>query len=258
VSSDRFTLLAGIALAACGGRDPAPRSTSQPTRVAAPTTASASAPSEEPARVDFGELCPAWDRSACEELCDKGSALSCARLGRILAVGGADNALLPMPKFEPDPAATRAAWQKACDAKYAPACSELAWFLESGRGGEKQPEKAREINRQLCDSGFGVGCFDLVEESTPPKAALALFEKGCTAGHTGSCLEAGAYYESGTGVAEDMSKAIRFYGRAFFAPVEAKGSLKCAAGTKLFREVNEIELAYVLIELALYCGKPGK
>ena len=47
-----------------------------------------------------------------------------------------------------------------------------------------------------------------------PKKAVALFDKGCTAGEASGCVNLAVMYRDGLGVAADQTKAIELVERA--------------------------------------------
>ncbi|MCB9585056.1 MAG: hypothetical protein H6718_06635 [Polyangiaceae bacterium] len=215
----------------------------------APAPVTSGLPELKPRRSKFGKLCEAWALYACEELCKQGQALSCSRLGYILALGGAENPILPVTKFEPDLEGARAAWQKACESGYQPSCVQFARLMDRGVGGERDAVGARRIRVDACSAGYGDACYELAAHE-PPDKAIKLYEKGCEGGYANACVEAGAFYEE-----QDFKRAMSFYSRAFFAPTKAKGTLICPKGTQLFRQVEELEFAYLIREPAIFCGR---
>jgi antitoxin component YwqK of YwqJK toxin-antitoxin module len=131
-------------------------------------------PELSPRSSPFGKLCAPWDDAGCRELCDAGSALSCARLGNILVVGGAENALLPVTKFKQDFAATRVAWQSACHAGYQPSCVDLAWLLAGGHGGKRDDKRAEALRDKACNAGYAVACNSVAATEAPLAIAGSL------------------------------------------------------------------------------------
>src|SRR5687768_12497915 len=67
-------------------------------------------------------------------------------------------ALRQKPKFSLVDAA--AAFSAACDAGHVHACSALSLQVQDGRGVARDPVRAAQLNRKVCDAGWGIGCFN--------------------------------------------------------------------------------------------------
>jgi hypothetical protein len=73
-----------------------------------------------------------------------------------------------------------------------------------------------------CTGGFGPACGLLGTQARDgtggspknPARAVAYFQKGCTAGHAGSCASLGFAYEDGSGVEKDPARAMPLYRKA--------------------------------------------
>ncbi|MDI1479807.1 tetratricopeptide repeat protein [Polyangium sp. y55x31] len=107
--------------------------------------------------------------------CDANDAESCDELGSLLV----------------EDTESAAMYRKSCDAGYMPACGHLAALL-------------------LVSGDMGV----LAEKESDIKAAMALAQKGCEAGHPNSCTILGGVYRKGKPVKKDHKLAKQYLERA--------------------------------------------
>jgi hypothetical protein len=116
---------------------------------------------------------PKGARPYYEAACDMGDAFSCTEIGVML--------LMDSPTVESRRSAI-VAFQKACDLGRLYSCMFVVQEYESGKGAfEKDPPKAAELSKRLCDSGLDVGCRSLAGYydtgfgvNTAPQKAAAL------------------------------------------------------------------------------------
>jgi hypothetical protein len=115
---------------------------------------------------------------------------------------GACNALGVLFEYASDrPSDGALAYGRACDANYAPGCTNLAWLYALGRGVPKDAAqsmalftKAYEASRLACRRGDTSGCMmagELLLEGRGVEAdealALSMFEKACDGGERRGC-----------------------------------------------------------------------
>lgn len=188
-------------------------------------------------------LCMVGQQSECEEACTGGSAPSCARLGWTLATGGADNALLPMMKFDQDFAGAEKAFDKACKLGFQPACVDAEM---ARRGLKKKPNEAQL--RGACKAGYGRACSDLTDSAVGDKAKIALYEQGCAGGDGEACM---AVADSKA----DLKEQLAWYSKAFATPTKMKVPLACPTGTQAVRTVSAITFTWTLYSPKWSCGR---
>ncbi len=182
------------------------------------------------ARDLFETRCTAQDGLACNEAgrltindqpekgrrfyarsCTLGNAVGCYNSGvQLRRLGGADNLV-----------AARAAFQKACEAKDAPACWLYGVMLAAGEGGPKDQVEANRVYTFACDNRNAAACNNLgniykngLDVAVDLVKARALFEKACELGDGNGCNNGGITFAKGEGGAVDDTKARSLYQKA--------------------------------------------
>ncbi|MEZ4374853.1 MAG: hypothetical protein R3B07_28830 [Polyangiaceae bacterium] len=183
---------------------------------------------------------------------------------------GAPPAVKPAAKPAPEPAVTsglpelkprRSRFGKLCQAleRYdcealckqgaALSCTRLGYILMTG--GAESPALVKPKFRP-----------DL-------EGARQAWAKACKQGYQPACVELAALIERGVGGDRDGAAAARIRKEACEAgeryacaqrderepPTKVQGALACPNGTQPFRHVEELELAYVIREPAIFCGR---
>jgi TPR repeat protein len=136
--------------------------------------------------------CKHADVSRCIEECQGGSARACNSMGVIFEYGR---------KGTPDSAIASGFYSRACDANYAPACTNLAWLYTLGHGVPHDAQqaivlftRAFDSSRLACRRGDGHGCMMAGEllllgkaEPKEDDTALAMFQLACVQGEDTGC-----------------------------------------------------------------------
>ncbi|MDB4962571.1 MAG: hypothetical protein JWP01_2570 [Myxococcales bacterium] len=174
-------------------------------------------------------LCDRNDKDGCMQACDGGSAASCFRLGWMLARGGADNPVVPEPKFELDLVGAEIALAKACTLGFHAGCVDV----EAIRARLKKPPNTAQL-RTSCAAGYGRACSALVAGIKDPKARRALLEQGCNSGDGTSCMAI-------ADTMPDTGEQVRWMRKAFNAPGGGIAKLDCPAGMQARRSVFEFD-----------------
>jgi len=187
-------------------------------------------------------LCRMGDDSGCKIACDGGSATSCSRLGWTLAMGGADNPLLPTTKFEQDFKGAEAPFEKACKLGFHPSCVDVQ--LVRQKIGKKVDTAQLQAS---CNAGYGRAC-SLLAESVPEAQRLALYERGCNGGDGEACLVV-------SDSKQDLKEQLAWARKAFFTPTKGKVPLTCPAGMQASRTVSSITFAWTLYTPKWACGR---
>jgi TPR repeat protein len=136
--------------------------------------------------------CKYGDTARCIEQCQNGDPKACNAMGVIFEYG----------RFAPpDSAIASGFYQHACDANYAPGCTNLAWLYSLGHGVPHDTQQAMALftrafdaSRLACRRGDGHGClmagqFMLRGDITPKDedGALAYFKLACDQGEREGC-----------------------------------------------------------------------
>ncbi len=84
-----------------------------------------------------------------KQACNRGSAISCARLGYMYEKGN---------KVDQDDRRAAMLYGKACSGGYSGGCIYLGVMHEHGQGVELSDSKAKELYKKACDMGDSMGC----------------------------------------------------------------------------------------------------
>jgi TPR repeat protein len=128
----------------------------------------------------------------CIERCETGDAQACNSVGVTFEWG---------PPEWGDGHIAQRFYSRACDASYAPGCTNLAWLYSLGRGVPRDPSqalalftRAYEYSRLACRRGDMSGCMmagEMIMQGRgvdqDDRAALAYFEQACAAGDRKGC-----------------------------------------------------------------------
>ena len=123
-------------------------------------------------------------------------------------------------------------WQEACDADNPRGCYHAAVVHRDGEGVPANTEKARALFTQACESGFGLGCFNMGVYSEG-ETQREFFKQGCDADDIGSCARLGMAYRDGDGVEADSTQAISYLERACLV-IEMRAGPACFMLAGLF------------------------
>jgi TPR repeat protein len=184
--------LVALGVSACGGASPlgAVNQGSVPYEGRnAARTAAAGDPTEVAAKP-----CKFGDVDRCLERCQAGDSHACNGLGVLFEYGAPSGPT-------PDSAMASGFYARACDADYAPGCTNLAWLYSLGRGVPRDPQQAMilftrafDASKTACRRGDGHGClmageFLLEGKIAPPDedGALAFFQAACDHGEPRGC-----------------------------------------------------------------------
>jgi hypothetical protein len=135
--------------------------------------------------------CRYGDVAGCIERCQRDEPGACNAVGVMFELGAAQG----------DGAIASGFYQRACEASYAPGCTNLAWLYSLGRGVPRDPAhslalftKAYEASKLACRRGDTSGCLmagELLLEgrgvNEDEAQALAMFERACDGGETRGC-----------------------------------------------------------------------
>jgi TPR repeat protein len=135
--------------------------------------------------------CKRNDLAGCIDRCQEGDTHSCNAVGVMFEFG----------RSEPDGTLASGFYSRACDAGYAPGCTNLAWLYSLGRGVPRDAQQAMNLftraydsSRLACRRGDGSGCMLAGElllqgrvEPTDDGDALAFFQRACEAGESQGC-----------------------------------------------------------------------
>ncbi len=212
-----FFLSMPLLVLACGSSTPEPQKpvplqSPGAANTAAMTTATAPAPTTAPTTTTPPPPCTlASAPDVCQAACDVDDAPSCRNLGLLIQRGKAGRR---------NYGRLVAVYRKACDAKDAEACDELGSLLGDGA-------PSVETHRKACDAGYMPACGHaagtllvtgdmgvLAEKEPDIKAAVALAQKGCDAGHPNACTILGSVYRKGKQVKKDHKLAKQYLQRA--------------------------------------------
>ena len=135
--------------------------------------------------------CKYGDTDRCVEKCQSGDSAACNALGIRYEFG----------EWPSDGAAASSFYARACDASYAPGCTNLGWLYSLGRGVPHDAQhamalftRAYEASRLACRRGDSSGCMmagqALLEGrgvEADERSALAFFQMACDAGERKGC-----------------------------------------------------------------------
>ena len=126
-----------------------------------------------------------------------------------------------------------------CDKGYAPACTQLGIWNESGVQMNPNRERANSYYRRGCEMGSSEGCARLgiaYEQGTGviqnSGNAVSYYRQACGLGRQSSCVKLGTLYENGQGVSQDRGRAAALYLQAC-QELDANG---CRAAREHVRE----------------------
>ncbi len=154
-----------------------------------PYDAHAAAP--DPAEI-AANPCKFGDVARCMQRCQADDSSACNALGVMLEYGGAASG---------DGALASGFYGRACDASYAPGCTNLAWLYTLGRGVPTDQAqsmalftKAYEASKLACRRGDSSGCMmagELLLEGRGAPAdealAMSMFHAACAGGERRGC-----------------------------------------------------------------------
>lgn len=186
-------------------------------------------------------LCRAGDREECEALCAKSSAVSCWRLGWLLALGGA-NESDPLARAPQDFAAAAVPMAKACKLGFLPACVDLQTIEQNRR----RPADQAQL-RATCKAGYGRACTALASLTKNTTDQRALLADGCRGGDGDACLTL-------ADAADTPREMLELARKAMSTPAPGRVSLTCPAGTQAFRMVTQLEVVRTEILPRWTCG----
>jgi TPR repeat protein len=147
-------------------------------------------------------LCVPEQLADCEAQCDKGSMGSCAIAGRAYQTGrGVQMDIVRATKL----------FDRACTGGSMQGCHRLGEIeLQSG-----STEKARQLFEKSCNTGWLPACesFGQLGLSSPAaKVDVAtVFKRSCAGGNFESCASLGKLYETGIGIQQNDTEAVRLY-----------------------------------------------
>ena len=156
-------------------------------------------------RVLAYRACQALDVTACETLCDQGSAQDCFRAAIFHHTGQGTKKNLPRALSN---------YTKACDRELIPACTNLAEFYLRGLETDKDEAKAAGLLGKACKKNDPIACDNLAEMhrsgtgvTKDIKVAVGLYGKACEAGHKSACTNLGSLFNAGLEVPKDTRQA---------------------------------------------------
>jgi len=187
-------------------------------------------------------ICDLGDQSGCETACAANSPAGCARLGWTLALGGADNALLPSKKFDQDFPGAEAAFAKACKLGFHASCVDLQLVRKHAN----KPSNTAELSTS-CKAGYGRACSMLADAAPNAKAKLALHEQACIGGDGEACIEV-------ADAQANLNASLEWYRKAYATPTKGKVPLVCPAGAQAVRTVSAVTFAWTLYYPKWSCG----
>jgi TPR repeat protein len=165
--------------------------------------------------------CVYGNAAQCADLCDKGSAVSCGRLGLQLLRG--ENI-----KQNPDLGAK--ATLQGCKLNDGPSCEYLGDFLASTMGGKPNMASAAQAWVRGCELGRERACTmagDTYYTANGVKQdyglAAKLLDRGCMGGDHNACSELGIMFLGNAGVGTDVSRS----GRLFKSACDGGSSAGC-------------------------------
>jgi TPR repeat protein/uncharacterized caspase-like protein len=166
-----------------------------------------------------------------EEVIDAGRAVPACRAA--IAVSPNDPRLelqlgLALTKAGGADAEVLTLFQKAADAGYTPAVTDLGMMYVRGKGVSKDAAAAVSWFRKAADAGYAPAMTDLGRMyqrgdgvSKDAAAAMSWFRKAADAGYAPGLYQMGLVYQLGWGVPKDASEAARWYRKAADAGEES-------------------------------------
>ncbi len=154
-----------------------------------------------------------WDRG-----CKLGDHMSCLAAGRILIEGRKN--LEGVEVVKKDTARGTEILEQSCKTNNPSACSMLGRYLTDGKQMKKDPKKAADLFKYLCDKKSTFGCVELAllqltGEGTEakPTEARATLEKFCNEDkYSTACYGVGLLSEKGlAGAAPNKDKALQLF-----------------------------------------------
>ncbi|MBX3185805.1 MAG: sel1 repeat family protein [Labilithrix sp.] len=161
-------------------------------------------------------MCDAASFSVCEAQCAKGDGRSCynAAANRVdsnlsgLSTRGWGEAFVFL--------------DKSCAAGNAAGCGDLGVMLETGRGVQRNQERAEHFLVKACTMGDAASCNHRARALSygdrgfraDPRAARQLFDRGCALGSHEACREAARMSVEGIGGPRDIAAATRLLERS--------------------------------------------
>lgn len=153
--------------------------------------------------------------ATCTETCPQATAAACHAVGEHRLHG----------KDTFDLALAAGAFDTACTHGHAEACSALALQVQDGRGVPHDPDRAAALYGRACESGAGVGCFNLglmyqgaalgvadaARAATWFARAAETYRGRCDAGEGEDCMLLGVLHEGGYGMPVDPVAAHGLY-----------------------------------------------
>ena len=142
-----------------------------------------------------------------ETACESGSPAGCHNLAVLLASGGGDGWLEHM--------------ELACTGGKAISCSYLAGLHSTGKGVDKDDERAAALYLKACRLGEAHACNELghiYDEgkgiSRDDKRAVESYGRGCDGANATACFNLALMHDAGEGVARDEGRADELRQRA--------------------------------------------
>src|SRR5439155_27051031 len=158
--------------------------------------------------------------AAYRQACDAGNSLACTNLGWMLQFGHG----LKIDLEEAVRVYRRGCQGSACGGPNNVGCVNLGRMLSDGVGVKADPFEATRIFRQVCDRSplndedageiaracSLAGTASLIGKGAAKdiQAAMALLEKGCSAGDSFGCFNLATVYDSGEEVKHDKARAM--------------------------------------------------
>lgn len=153
--------------------------------------------------------CVYGNAQQCAELCDKGSAVSCGRIGLQLLRG---------ENIKQNPELGARATLQGCKLDDGPSCEYLGDFLASNLGGKPAMDKAVQAWGRGCELAQEKACTKAGDahytaQGVPQNYALAakLLDRGCMGGDRGACSDLGVMFLGNAGVGTDLPRAARLF-----------------------------------------------
>ena len=155
---------------------------------------------------DRPHVCEPSDVAECAAQCDRGSAGSCAILGRSYQLGRG------VPK---DLARATELFTKGCAAHAAPACGRIGEMALEAH----DEQRGLSLLRDACSAGWIEGCKLSVKYMVEHPTASGgnsrnIVKRACLGGAPGACWATGAMYANGSEASRDYAEAYRWFGMA--------------------------------------------
>lgn len=156
--------------------------------------------------------CTYGQAKLCAELCEKGSGVSCGRLGLQLLRG---------ENIAKDLSVGAKATLQGCKLNDGPSCEYLGDFLASNEGGSRNMKDATVAWSRGCDLGQDRACTSggatfYTGDGVPQDYAQAskLLDRGCKGGNHNACSTLGIMYLGNAGVGTDQKAAAKLFKQA--------------------------------------------